>query len=70
LKEAGIFSREKNTLEIVVYYVIFAVVWIILFTPALYDIVLFVFYAINDFGAAYEILLDDYFSGWTLWACG
>ena len=55
LQEQGIFSRDKNVLEIVVYYIIYAAAWVIMSVPGVYDIVLFVFYAMNDFGAAYEI---------------
>ena len=75
LKRAGIFTREKNTLEIVMYYIVFAVVWFILYIPGLYDVTLFIFYALNDFGSAIEgatieEIADDYLSAWTVWVIG
>jgi len=51
----GIFTREKNTLEIVFYYILFSLVWIVIYAPGLYDMVLFVFYAMNDFGSSFEV---------------
>jgi len=68
LQALGIFSRDKNTLEIVMYYIIYAAAWLVLYAPGVYDIVLFVFYALNDFGASFELILDDYLSGWSIYA--
>jgi len=70
LREQGIYSREKNSvLEIIVYYGLFIIMWLALYTPGIYDVVLFIVYALNDFGSAFDVYIDDHLSGWTIWVC-
>ena len=66
--EQGIFSGEEGRiLEIIVFSCFYAVMWLALYTPGIYDIVLFILYALNDFGSAMEVYIDDHLSGWTIY---
>jgi hypothetical protein len=70
LRELGIWTRDKNTaFEVVIYYGFYSVMWLALFAPGIYDVVLFIIYALNDFASAVEVYVDEHLSGWTIYAC-
>ena len=69
LREAGIFTRDKNTtFEVLVSYITFVLAFAVLCVPGAYDIMLFVYYVMYDFGSSVDIYVEDHENGWTIWA--
>ena len=53
---------------VILYWLAFIAMWVCLFAPQVYDIVIFVLYAVYDFGSAWEVYLNDHLTGWSYWA--
>lgn len=59
--------QELDAVEVVVFYILLAMMWLIMLAPPIYDIVLFIYYAVYDFGSSIDVYVEDHLSGWTVW---
>lgn len=61
-------QEEEDLAWIILYWVLYVGMWGILYVPGLYDTVIFIMYALYDFGSAWELYLEDHLTGWSYWA--
>ena len=61
-------GEKKGTGAVIISWIALNAVIVALYLPCIYDIVLFILYAINDFGSAMETYVDVHLNGWSYWA--
>jgi len=55
---------------VILYWVLFVLMWGIMYVPDGWDIAVFVLYAMNDFGSAWELFPQDELTPWGYYAMG